>query len=135
MTQIETKLKPIAVSPVSGTAPPEDGKFKKGVSGNPGGMPKGTGSPGKWLSPLCEFTDRELRLIVKDARASRAKKMAAQILLDTADKSPDIRRRAVAEVWDRTVGKAVARSELSGPDGSPIDQRHEVKIILEHRKP
>ena len=40
-----------------------------------------------------------------DPKASRSKRMAARLLLDTDDDDANIRRRAIAEVLDRTCGK------------------------------
>lgn len=96
---------PAGVSPISGTAPPAEHRWKPGHSGNPSGAPAGQVYPGRWLGPLAEATDDELRQIVADESASRSKRMAAQLLLDTADSDPNVRRRAFAEILDRTEGK------------------------------
>lgn len=73
--------------------------FKKGVSGNPGGMPKAIAD-----------VRRKLRDLLPDATAALAE------LLEHHDGK--VRIMAVREVYDRTMGKPT--QPVSGEDGKPI---------------
>ena len=94
-------------------------QFQPGESGNPGGMPEGTAQPGRWLRSLADATPDDLRSIVEDPRASAAKIGAARLLLDLADGegTPESRRRALAELLDRTEGRPAQSVNVSGGVG------------------
>ena len=91
-------------------------QFQPGESGNPGGMPGGTAQPGRWLRSLADATPDDLRAIVDDPTASAAKIGAARLLLDLADGkgTPESRRRALAELLDRTEGRPAQSMNVSG---------------------
>jgi len=83
-------------------------RFPKGISGNPGGRPAGVTFPGDHIRSLASHSPDELEQIVaNDPEQSR--RAAAQLLLDMTGDKPDVRRRAIAEILDRTEGKPVQR--------------------------
>jgi len=85
--------------------------FRPGQSGNPGGRPK--------KLPITDALRRILsrRIPAKDPRSAIGEDLIALALIRKALKG-DL--RAIAEVADRTEGKATERHEWSGPDGGPI---------------
>jgi uncharacterized protein with WD repeat len=79
-----------------------DGKFKKGVSGNPGGRTQNA----KELAKIArEYTDEAIQTIVKVMR--------------TADKEKD-RTDAADKLLDRGWGKAPQEVKLSGDTENPL---------------
>ena len=87
---------------------------------NPGGRPKGTLYIGDCLHRLLDLTAGGLQAIADDENEKQARRVAARMLLDANDPDPRVRSKAAAELIDRLEGKAVARTELSGPDGGPL---------------
>jgi len=85
--------------------------FRPGQSGNPGGRPK--------KLPITDALRRILsrRIPAKDPRTAIGEDLVAFALIRKAVKG-DL--RAIAEIADRTEGKATERHEWSGPDGGPI---------------
>ena len=83
-------------------------RFRAGQSGNPGGRAKGVVFPAEYLGSLVGMTSDELEVIRDDTGEPASKRMAAGMILDGLDGSisPRTRREAVAEVMDRTTGKA-----------------------------
>lgn len=63
-----------------------NGKFQKGQSGNPGGVPKAT-------------------LAIKKALQSRADEVVEELLKLVRDKDPRVRLAACVEVLDRVLGR------------------------------
>lgn len=77
----------------------QNGTFEKGVSGNPGGMPK----------EIAEVK-RKLRALLPDATAALGRLLK--------HKDGKVRVMAVREIYDRTMGKPT--QPLSDPDGKPL---------------
>lgn len=85
--------------------------FRPGQSGNPGGRPK--------KLPITDALRRILggKLPASVPKASTGEDLVAFALIKKAV-GGDL--RAIAEIADRTEGKATERHEWSGPDGGPI---------------
>jgi hypothetical protein len=73
--------------------------FKKGVSGNPGGKPKGEREYKNKLLPLEHASIEALQLDLED---------------------PDKRGAAARYILDHLYGKPVQKNEISGDDGGPL---------------
>lgn len=71
------------VSPLNGAVIPASKRIQKGETRNPGGMPKGTSQPTKWLDALADKPEPELQRIARDKHASVSKRAAARILVDS----------------------------------------------------
>jgi hypothetical protein len=90
-------------------------EWQPGQSANPGGIAAGTAFPGKWYGALADKTDEELRAVMDDQRASMSKRAAARIIFEAfRGEASDAagmraRRELLAEVMDRTDGRAIAR--------------------------
>lgn len=98
------------VSPISGTAPPREGRWKAGQSGNPGGRPK-------W-KPLSEALQH---LLDEEPTLARELMKATVIKAGKGDIS------AVNTIWDRLEGK-VAHTVGGSTDVGPV------KLIIEWEK-
>jgi hypothetical protein len=85
--------------------------FQPGQSGNPGGRPK--------KLPITDVLREQLTrtIPVKTPKGMTADERIARALIK---KAVDGDLRAIAEIADRTEGKATERHEWSGPDGGPI---------------
>jgi hypothetical protein len=95
------EIKEVRVSPISGTAPPREGQWKPGQSGNPGGRPK-------W-KPLTEALQA---LLDEEPALARELMKATIIKAGRGDVS------AVNTIWDRLEGKvpqSVGGSTELGP--------------------
>jgi hypothetical protein len=87
-----------------GCIPPHT--IKKGEVINPGGLPKGTAQPGRWITALADTSEGELRRIARDKKASASKRGAAMLMLDVIDgDDKDARRKALTLLLERTEGK------------------------------
>ncbi len=105
-------------------------RFQPGHSGNPGGLPPGSVKPGVWLKTLGDVTDDKLRDIVGDHRASRSKRAAAQMWLDTAGKDPHVRRNAYRVVSERIEGKPSVAVKLEESTQSPKELMARLKALV-----
>ena len=77
--------------------------FQKGVSGNPGGRPRRDPEEmKKWF----EASKKNLAVLVE--------------IRDTADKAAD-RIRAIEIIEDRTFGKPIQQTEVTGDNGGPVE--------------
>jgi hypothetical protein len=85
------------------------GRFSPGISGNPGGRPKGIAT--------------RIR-----AETRNGEELADFMLSVLRDDSEPTRTRMEAASWlaDRGFGKPTMRQELSGPDSGPISSKHTV---------
>ena len=83
-------------------------RFRPGQSGSPGGRAKGVVFPVEYLGSLIGMTSDELEVIRDDTSEPASKRIAVGMIFDGPDGSvsPRMRREAVAEVMDRTTGKA-----------------------------
>ena len=87
-------------------------RFKKGVSGNPGGVPKGTIYPGDYMRRMMHLAEPELRRIAADEGLPAPKRIAANMIIAALDGTGDDRRWATKELLDRTEGKAHQSSSV-----------------------
>ena len=98
------------VSPISGVAPPREGRWKEGQSGNPGGRPK-------W-KPMTEalqrLADQEPRLWDELVRSAVVKGGKGDI-------------SAINSIWDRVEGK-VAQTVGGSTEAGPV------KLVIEWEK-
>lgn len=101
-------------TPSPENTPPEGGRdvagrFRKGVSGNPGGRPRGQREFAERLRALTNDMDLQAKFCV-DLVSGRVKKAPAVV-------------RFMAAQWltDRTIGKAPDKLELTGKDGGPVE--------------
>jgi len=81
----------------------KSGKFKKGQTGNPGGRPA---------------MPEEFKELAKKHSLS-ALQVAIDIMLQS-DNKPSDRLKAVEIVIDRAYGKPAQATELTGPNGGPL---------------
>lgn len=81
--------------------------FKKWESGNPGGRPK-----------KLPITDRLREELAKKGKSRITNDAAIARKLITMAIAGD--KEAIKEIFDRTEGKPVQRTESSGPNGGPI---------------
>jgi len=104
-------------------------QFKKGQSGNPSGRPK--------TAPLTEAYKRILSLRFPGDKQKRT--YAEVIAMAGIAKALKGNHHLIIEVTDRVEGKSVARTEISGPNGGPVDisnltpeeRDQELKILME----
>lgn len=98
----------------------ENGRWVKGTpSPHPGGRPR---KPNK-------VRKKEIRL------GHRSLEVLGDMLEGKLDGQPvpiDVRERVARYLTDRAFGKPVERTELSGPDGGPleVDERHAVNVLI-----
>lgn len=94
----------------------EIAKFQKGVSGNPGGRPKG---------------NPEVKEILKAASPE-----AARVLVELLHSEKDsIRLTAAQDILDRTEGKAIQAQAINMDISGMLDVRTQVRgILLEHER-
>lgn len=88
-----------------GTVPPPEHRFKPGVSGNPGGKPKGASVMAALLRKLAEHPNEH-------GEGARAVKLADELYalcenFDPEDQAAQTRLRAILAVVERTDGKVV----------------------------
>jgi len=83
-------------------------KFKKGQSGNPGGRPK---------------ENLQLKELARE-KTIEALETLSEVMGDKAA-PPAARVSAACAILDRGYGKPVQSTELSGPDGGPIETTNE----------
>jgi hypothetical protein len=95
---------------------PTGKRFQKGVSGNPLGRPS--------TKPITDAYKRVLdRRVPGDPEKRTFGEMLAESMVRIAC-NPKLAAQAIsaaAEICDRLEGKAVARQELSGKDGGPLE--------------
>lgn len=114
------------------------GRFVTGHPGHPrGGRKRGQGATirdylSSWSDADSRMTFAELRRIRRDKTEPQARRMAAELMLQgTSCKTDRSRREAIAEVMDRTTGKAVAKSEITHLDGrDPAERAADVLLKL-----
>jgi hypothetical protein len=85
------------------------GQFVKGVSGNPGGRPRGQREFAELLRSMTGDMQLQAKFCV-DLVDGKVKKAPAMV-------------RLMAAQWltDRTIGKAPDKLELTGKDGGPVE--------------
>jgi len=88
------------------------GKWRKGVSGNPGGRPAG----------YSEF--------VAAARAEGAASLAELIRLRDQSEHDAVRVSACREILDRGFGKPAQAVQLTGSDGGPVQTEIVIKKLF-----
>jgi hypothetical protein len=98
------------VSPISGVAPPREGRWKEGQSGNPGGRPK-------W-KPLSEALQR---------LADQEPRMWDELVRAHVVKAGKGDMSAMSTLWDRVEGK-VAQTVGGSTETGPI------KLVIEWEK-
>lgn len=100
-----------------GVAPQNKGRFRPGVSGNPGGRPKGFGDR---IRMLTRDGEELIEIALKVARGElsvvKATKDGNFDVLPTAKERLD----AIAWLGDRGWGKAAQPVEVTGEDGGPL---------------
>jgi len=89
------------------TARDNKGRFAKGVSGNPGGVPRPT---------------LEIRAAVRNIHDPEKSVQFLESIWQDDEQPVEKRLAALAMLWDRGWGKATQVSEISGPGGGPIQQ-------------
>lgn len=93
--------------------PNKETQFKPGQSGNPAGKPKGRSV----TSRLRDLLDA-VELGGKQVRdGKQVADLVAEVILKNALKGD---HRFVTTLLDRTEGKVADRTEVTGPDGSPL---------------
>lgn len=88
--------------------------FKKGESGNPGGLPKGTAKIGP---ALLRFMAMPLRIFYNYKPRSVAEEIAKNLLVMAMSDRASVALRAIKEVANRTEGKPGYATYLHYPDG------------------
>ena len=98
-----------------------------GMSGNPGGRPKGVTYPCEYLRSLGGLTEGELRQVRKDRKAPINQRMAAEVLLQSITSQSDrLRREAFGEIADRTTGRPTQSTTVhvdTGPSPQELVQQ------------
>ncbi len=95
--------------------PPAEHTFKPGQSGNPNGRPPGAVSI---VAIIRRMLDEECEDKATGTRRKVAEVIADRLIGKAIDKN-DL--RALQDIIDRVDGKATQRTEVSGPDGQPIE--------------
>lgn len=92
--------------------------FQKGTSGNPRGRPKKGAA-------LTEYIRAQLEQPYREGERRTNKQRIAEVVVAQAAKG---NLMALQFIVERTEGKAPQRIEHSGPEGGPMEQRHEFQI-------
>ncbi len=91
--------------------------FPPGVSGNPNGRPKGSRNRSTIVNEILEAIDPDTKLSYVEAMTYAVARKA------TAGDVP-----AFKELMDSGFGKIADRSELSGPNGGPIETKNLTEV-------
>lgn len=97
------------VSPISGTAPPEEHRWPKGTSGNPGGSRTAGAYVSEWYNAMADWSAADLNAVLADASASAAKLAAARQWLNASEGNGS----SVDRICDRTEGEPVKPIKVS----------------------
>lgn len=95
--------------------PPKEHQFKPGVSGNPGGVPKGK-RISTWMAELGEMSEAELRKIARKLPVNG--KIALARMRAAMNPGSKQGNGATEMILDRTEGKVAQK--LEGGDGGPL---------------
>lgn len=99
------------VSPISGVAPPEHTRFRRGESGNPAGRATNAGSSIKeWINSMAGWPIAKIENTMNDDEAPAAKRAAARVWVDAMSKDRNASGIPIAggdldRILDRTLGK------------------------------
>lgn len=130
-THVELHLKKEKKRPAAGGIPGtpqlDPYKFKPGVSGNPGGRPKGTGKiriSDAYAGVMAQDASEDIKIAMgldPNEKFTYAECVALQMIrksLNTESCKPSF--KAVQELREVTEGKLPEKSELGGPNGSQL---------------
>jgi len=116
---------------------------KPGETHNPNGRPKGAKNISTYMKMFLEidaikYPDKEISAwMVKNGYDNAAMALAANklhIAMNTKHK-PEIRIRASESIEDRSEGKPLQKTELTGPDGETLFQEKQIYDNLNDLSP
>ena len=107
------------------------GQVKPGEVRNPGGQPKGTPKPGRWIPYMVEQDEDELARVAMDRKASASKRMAAILVLEALDREDRSDRKAAHKMLlERVEGKPDSKQQI---EHTGDDRR--ISVVIERPDP